>query len=69
MTLQEFIRIHRNMIDDTIVRASGNFYINDDGSFSIDDDDREEWIMNDETLYNRAVICCGLEEVLGVTDE
>ena len=70
MTLQEFIKANRTTIDDLIVHCVGEERcIDDNGNFSITDEDREEWVMNVEFLYDMAVKACGLEEVLGVRDE
>jgi hypothetical protein len=47
MKMRDFIRKHRTEIDDTIRGACSNI-----GRLS--DDERENWIMNDEGLYNWA---------------
>lgn len=61
MTLQEFIASHRDLIDGVI----HGYVVHP----VIDDEERELWVMNDESLYNLAVEHCGIEEVLGVQDQ
>ena len=48
MTLQEFIDEHRGELDRIIRAAAGN------ENLDIDDDERENWIINDEGLYDWA---------------
>lgn len=49
MTLEIFfVYNHRKEIDETIKKACPN-------CTGIDDDERENWIMNDESLYNWAL--------------
>lgn len=45
MSLREFIRTHRAEIDAAIVGASG---------LATNDEERREWILNDEGLYRWA---------------
>lgn len=47
MTLRQFIRKNRAEIDAHIRAACSNLG-------TLNDDDRAQWIANDETLYNRA---------------
>ena len=47
MSMRRFIRKHRAMIDEAIRRAWPN-------AGRLNDDDRAEWIHNDESLYNWA---------------
>ena len=67
MTLQEFIASHRDFIDGVIRGYVVHPVLEEE--HKIDDEERELWIMNDESLYNLAVEHCGLEEVLGVQDQ
>jgi hypothetical protein len=48
MTMQEFIDENRGLIDDHINSICNNCNIEDDN-------DREEWIANDEFLYYFAI--------------
>jgi hypothetical protein len=48
MTIHEFIRENRDTIDLSIRCVVTN------SNFDIDDDEREMWIINDESLYNWA---------------
>jgi hypothetical protein len=45
--LSDWIAANRDMIDRHIQKAVSNI-------IDIDDDEREMWVMNDETLYIRA---------------
>jgi len=47
MTLEDFIDENRNEIDDIIKSIIPNF--------DFDDEERENWIMNDEGLYGGAL--------------
>jgi hypothetical protein len=46
MTIEDFIEEHREEIDVTIHRMVTG---------SLDDEERESWIMNDEGLYDWAI--------------
>jgi hypothetical protein len=46
MTLREFIRTHRTEIDEAIKRVCSNCRLNDD--------ERLQWVLNDEGLYQWA---------------
>lgn len=46
MTLRNFIRENRKSIDDCIKRVCENGTLNDE--------DRRQWVLNDEGLYNWA---------------
>lgn len=46
MTLTEWVHANRELIDSTVHDFSG-FY-------PFDDDDREDWVLNDEVLYRWA---------------
>ena len=48
MTMEQFINEHRGELDAAILRALGN------PNLSLDDEERENWILNDEGLYNWA---------------
>jgi hypothetical protein len=63
MNLETYLDTYREVIDDHIRGAV------DIVNYEIDDQERMMWVMNDESLYNHAIAHCGLEEVLGVTDE
>lgn len=45
--IREWIRTHRHELDELIRRACPNIG-------QLNDDDRREWILNDEGLYNWA---------------
>jgi hypothetical protein len=47
MRFKEFIRAHREQIDHVIRDRCSNVR-------KLNDDDRQEWIMNDEVLYSWA---------------
>ena len=47
MTMQRFIRKHRKELDEAIKARCPN-------CGKLNDEDREEWIANDEGLYNWA---------------
>ena len=47
MTLEQFIKEYRTNIDAVAVAVSGHT--------PEDDNDREDWVMNDEGLYNWAI--------------
>jgi len=49
MTLQQFIKDHRQELDDCIARA-----IKQDKNPRANDDERRLWVLNDEGLYNWA---------------
>ena len=49
MTLKEFIRENRDILDDCIARALGQ-----DTNPRANDTERRLWILNDEGLYNWA---------------
>ena len=66
MTLQEFINEHRTMINDYIIELTGaERHIDAQGNLKISDAEREDFIMNDEELYNLAIESCGLESEYG----
>lgn len=44
MSLKEFIRLNRGSIDQAILRACPNVP-------RLNDDDRRQWVLNDEGLY------------------
>ena len=48
MTLREFIREHREELDAAILATPGM------QGYRLNDDDRADWIRNDEGLYNWA---------------
>jgi hypothetical protein len=48
MTLRHFIRENRELLDACIKSTLGNF------TLSLNDQDRREWILNQEDLYNWA---------------
>lgn len=48
MTMQQFIEDNRGELDRLIRSALGR------PNFGLDDDDREQWIANDESLYDWA---------------
>lgn len=48
MTMQQFIEEHRGELDSIIRRALNR------PNRSLDDGEREDWILNDEGLYNWA---------------
>ncbi len=48
MSLRHFVRSNRSAIDRHVRAACSNLG-------SLNDDDREEWVLNDETLYTWAV--------------
>lgn len=56
MTLEQFINEYRDVIDKVIYDTVQNHKIN------IDDEEREQWVLNDEGLYNMAQDC-GVEEL------
>lgn len=47
MTMEQFIEDHRGELDSAIRRVLGP-------NADLDDDERENWILNDEGLYNWA---------------
>ena len=47
MTLRDFIKENKEELDECILRVCSNIG-------SLNDNDRREWIMNDEGLYNWA---------------
>lgn len=49
MTMEDFINENWREIDECIESARGGT------GWPLDNDDREEWIMNDEGLYNWAL--------------
>ena len=53
MTKREFLKEHRKDIDKVIRRGLGSFGYDK----SINNDEREMWIMNDENLYNLSRSC------------
>jgi hypothetical protein len=55
MTLSEFIRENEPTIDDFIIGVYGETAV-------IDDDERENWVMNNEGLYTWA-LDLGVEEI------
>jgi len=48
MTMRDFIRSNRSKLDTCIKRACPNVG-------TLNDDDREQWISNDQGLYNWAL--------------
>ena len=51
MSMAAFINEHRGELDEYIRAAVSN------PNFDIDDDEREQWIVNDEGLYRWALEC------------
>jgi len=47
MIMQEFINKNKEMIDACILNVCGNV--------QLDDEERDDWILNDERLYNWAL--------------
>ena len=50
MKMQEFLSKFRSTIDDHLHNTYPSINID-----NIDDEEREQWVMNDETLYNLAL--------------
>lgn len=48
MTLRDFIKKHRPELTDSIRKAINR------PDFKLNDEDRRQWILNDESLYNWA---------------
>lgn len=51
MTIRQFIRANRAIIDSIIRKATGR---EGDLRVTVNDEDRRQWILNDEGLYNMA---------------
>lgn len=49
MTLEEYVEEHRGELDKYIREAIGR------PNFDLDDNEREDWVLNDEYLYNMAL--------------
>jgi succinate dehydrogenase flavin-adding protein (antitoxin of CptAB toxin-antitoxin module) len=55
MTLEEFINENRGELRDCILNVLGQ-------NFDVDDEEIEDWIMNDEGLYNWMLENCDEDE-------
>jgi len=53
MTLRVFIREHRETLDVCILKALGREH-SEGKTYTINDEERRLWILNDEGLYNWA---------------